>query len=53
MSEQLLLPLKCKTVFAELFLQRLCFYPKYEPPGCVVLELKSEGRRNRCLQLIN
>ena len=33
--------------------QKLCFYPKNEPPGCVVLTRINEGRKNRCLQLTN
>ena len=37
---------KVKTVFAELYLQKLCFCLKYEPPGCVGLVMKSEGRKN-------
>jgi hypothetical protein len=40
MSEQQLLPLKSKNVFAIIFAKTL-FLPIYEPPGCVVLEMKT------------
>ena len=53
MLVQQLLQLLVIIVFVDMNLQRLCFYPKNEPPGCVGLQEQDEGRKNRCLQLTN